>query len=124
MHHGEDVGSSQYHGFRRSCVTECCQVTTTLPDQAAAERLAAVVVEERLAACAQVHGPISSTYRWDGNIERATEWYCHLKTTAGRLPALQARIGELHPYDVPEIIAVPILDGNPDYLSWVAQTVG
>jgi periplasmic divalent cation tolerance protein len=105
-------------------VTECCQVTTALPDQAAAERLAAVVVEERLAACAQVHGPISSTYRWEGKIERATEWYCHLKTTAGRLPALQARIAELHPYDVPEIIAVPILDGNPDYLSWVEQTVG
>jgi periplasmic divalent cation tolerance protein len=56
-------------------------------------------------------------------VERATEWYCHLKTTAARLPALQARIGELHPYDVPEIVAVPILNGNPDYLRWIEHTV-
>jgi periplasmic divalent cation tolerance protein len=104
-------------------VTGCCQVTTTLPDQAAAERLASVVVEERLAACAQVLGPISSTYHWQGATERATEWYCHLKTTEARLPALQARIGELHPYDVPEIIALPIVDGNAEYLRWIEQTV-
>jgi periplasmic divalent cation tolerance protein len=105
-------------------VTECCQVTTTLPDQATAERLASVLVEERLAACAQVHGPISSTYRWQGTTERTTEWYCHLKTTAARLAALQARIRQLHPYEVPEIIAGPIYDGNADYLSWVAESVG
>jgi periplasmic divalent cation tolerance protein len=123
MHHGENVASSQYRNPRGLCVTTCCQVTTTLPDQATAERLAAAVVEERLAACAQVQGPISSTYRWEGSIERGTEWYCHLKTTERRLPALQARIGELHPYEVPEIIAVPILDGNADYLSWVEQNV-
>lgn len=105
-------------------MTGCCQVTTTLPDQAAAERLAGVLVEERLAACAQVLGPVSSTYRWEGTIERATEWYCHLKTTAGRLPALRARIGELHPYEVPEIVAVPFVDGDAAYLRWIEQTVG
>jgi periplasmic divalent cation tolerance protein len=104
-------------------VTGCCQVTTTLPDQASAERLAGVAVEERLAACAQVLGPVSSTYHWQGTVERATEWYCHLKTTAARLPALEARIGELHPYDVPEITALPISDGNADYLRWIEQTV-
>lgn len=104
-------------------MTECCQVTTTLPDQAAAERLAGVVVEERLAACAQVLGPVSSTYHWQGAVERATEWYCHLKTTGARLPALQARISELHPYDVPEIIALPILDGKAEYLRWIEETV-
>jgi len=71
-----------------------------------------------------VHGPISSIYRWQGATERTTEWYCHLKTTAARLAALQARIGELHPYEVPEIISVPIYDGNADYLSWVAESVG
>lgn len=105
-------------------MTGCCQVTTTLPDQAAAERLAGVLVEERLAACAQVLGPVSSTYHWKGAVERATEWYCHLKTTAARLPALRARVGELHPYDVPEIIALPIVDGDADYLRWIEQTVG
>lgn len=104
-------------------MTECCQVTTTLPDQAAAERLAGVLVEERLAACAQVLGPVSSTYHWQGAVARATEWYCHLKTTVARLPALQARISELHPYDVPEIIALPILDGKAEYLRWIEETV-
>jgi periplasmic divalent cation tolerance protein len=102
---------------------ECCQVTTTLPDQAAAQRLATCLVEERLAACAQVSGPILSTYWWEGKIERAEEWYCHLKTTLARLPVLQNRIRELHPYRVPEIIAVPILQGNPDYLKWIQEAV-
>lgn len=104
-------------------MADCCQVTTTLPDQAAAERVAACVVEARLAACAQVLGPVSSTYRWHGVVERTTEWYCQLKTTTDRAEALQARIRELHPYEVPEIVAVPILQGNPDYLRWIEESV-
>jgi periplasmic divalent cation tolerance protein len=104
-------------------VTGCCQVTTTLPDKAAAERIARVLVEERLVACAQVLGPVSSTYRWQGAVEQTTEWYCHLKTTAARLAALQSRMRELHPYDVPEIIAVPVLAGDTEYLRWIEQMV-
>jgi periplasmic divalent cation tolerance protein len=104
-------------------VTGCCQVTTTLPDQAAADELAARVVEERLGACAQVLGPLSSTYRWQGRVERASEWYCHIKTTVERLAALRTRIRELHPYEVPEIIAVPILQGDADYLEWIQEMV-
>jgi len=102
----------------------CCQVTTTLPDRAAAERVGSVLVEERWAACAQVVGPVESTYRWQGNVERATEWYCHLKTTLARAPGLRARLRELHPYDTPEIVAVPLVDGDPDYFAWVAASVG
>jgi periplasmic divalent cation tolerance protein len=102
---------------------DCCQVTTTLPDQATAERVATQLVEERLAACAQVHGPIRSTYCWEGKVEQTIEWYCHFKTTLARLPILQARIRELHPYQVPEIIAVPILQGSPDYLKWIQDAV-
>jgi periplasmic divalent cation tolerance protein len=105
-------------------VTGCCQVTTTLPDSDAADRLAQTLVRERLAACAQVAGPISSTYRWQGVVERASECYCHLKTTTERLPALRARIRELHPYEVPEIIAVPIVDGDASYLRWIEESVG
>jgi periplasmic divalent cation tolerance protein len=101
----------------------CCQVTTTLPDEAAAGQLADRLVQERLAACAQVLGPVSSTFIWCGQVERSAEWYCHLKTTVTKFPALQARIRELHPYDVPEIIAVPILHGDPDYLKWIQETV-
>jgi periplasmic divalent cation tolerance protein len=101
----------------------CCQVTTTLLDQSAAERIATRLVEERLAACAQVLGPVRSTYWWEGKVEQASEWSCQLKTTLTRLPVLQARIRELHPYQVPEIIAVPILQGNPDYLKWIQDAV-
>ena len=82
-----------------------------------------MLVEERLAACGQVLGPVSSTYHWQGAIERSTEYYCQLKTTMARLPALQARIRELHPYEVPEIIALSIADGDAGYLRWIEQTV-
>jgi periplasmic divalent cation tolerance protein len=104
-------------------VTGCCQVTTTLPNQAAADELAATLVAERLAACAQVLGPVSSTYRWKGRVEQAQEWYCNLKTAIGRLPELQQRIRELHPYEVPEVIALPISTGNEQYLDWIRAEV-
>jgi periplasmic divalent cation tolerance protein len=105
-------------------VTECRQVTTTLPDRDAAQRLGRRLVEERLAACAQVVGPVSSVYWWQGEVETAAEWYCHLKTTAARVPELTTRIRELHPYETPEIIAVPVAEGDAAYLRWVAESVG
>ena len=99
------------------------QVTTTRPDEAAAQSIATRLVDERLVACAQVLGPVSSTYRWQGKLERATEWYCHLKTSAARLPELRRRLRELHPYEVPEIIAVPLVQGDADYLRWIEEAV-
>jgi periplasmic divalent cation tolerance protein len=102
---------------------ECWQVTTTLPDRASADRLAAILVEERWAACAQVAGPIESTYRWRGEVAHATEWCCHLKTSAARAAGLRERLRALHPYETPEIIAVPIVDGDPAYLRWVEDSV-
>lgn len=104
-------------------MSACCQVTTTLPDRTTAERVATQLVEERLAACAQVIGPVRSTYWWAEKVEQAEEWYCHLKTTVATLARIEARIRELHPYEVPEIIAVPILRGNPDYLKWIQEAV-
>lgn len=101
----------------------CVQVTTTLPDRAAADLLAARLVEERLAACAQVVGPVASTYRWQGRLETASEWFCHLKTSGARAGALTARIRELHSYDVPEIVALPIVAGDPEYLRWIEESV-
>jgi periplasmic divalent cation tolerance protein len=98
-------------------------VTTTLPDRGSADRVGRTLVEERWAACAQVVGPIESTYHWDGRIERADEWYCHLKTTLAAAAGLRARLRELHPYDTPEIIALPIVDGDPAYLRWIADAV-
>jgi periplasmic divalent cation tolerance protein len=104
-------------------VPACSQVTTTLPDRDTADRVAWALVEEGWAACAQVAGPIESTYRWEGRVERAGEWYCHLKTTRGAVAGLRARLRELHPYDTPEIIAVPIVDGDPAYLRWIEASV-
>jgi periplasmic divalent cation tolerance protein len=100
-----------------------CQITTTLPDRPSADRIATVLVEERWAACAQVTGPIESTYWWAGELARATEWYCHFKTSGARAAGLRERLRELHPYDTPEIIAVPIVDGDPAYLRWIEASV-
>ncbi|HEY7614626.1 MAG TPA: divalent-cation tolerance protein CutA [Gemmatimonadales bacterium] len=104
-------------------MTDGRQVTTTLPDRDAANRIGRRLVEERLAACAQVVGPVASVYWWQGEVESAGEWYCHLKTTAARVEALMARLRELHPYETPEIVALPMTEGDPTYLRWIADSV-
>ena len=96
------------------------QVTTTLGSRDEADRLAGALVRERLAACVQVVGPIRSTYWWQGAVETAEEWLCLIKTADARYAALEARIKELHSYDVPEIVAVPITAGAAAYLDWIA----
>jgi periplasmic divalent cation tolerance protein len=102
---------------------ECVQVTTTIGSRDAADRLADELVTARLAACVQVVGPVTSTYRWAGAIERAEEWFCHFKTTRERLGALTDAIRARHSYELPEIVAVP-LDGSEEYLRWIAENVG
>ena len=97
------------------------QVSTTLDSEAAARQLARQLVEERLAACVQVVGPIASVYRWEGAISEATEWLCLIKTGETALPPLIERIRALHSYAVPEIIATPVVAGDPDYLAWVRR---
>ncbi len=93
----------------------------TCPDPATAERLAAVLVTERLAACVNVLPGVRSTYRWQGRLEQADEVLLVIKTTPGRYPALQARLPELHPYELPELLAVDAVEGLPAYLRWVAE---
>ncbi len=95
-------------------------VFTNLPDAASARALAGHLVEARLAACANILAPCRSVYRWDGKIEDAEETPLLLKTTAARYPALEAAIRARHPYELPEIVAVPIERGLPGYLAWVA----
>ena len=104
-------------------MTDGRQVTTTLPDRDAANRIGRRLVEERLAACAQVVGPVASVYWWQGEVETAGEWYCHLKTTAARVETLMARLRELHPYETPEIVALPMTEADPAYLRWIADSV-
>ncbi len=79
------------------------------------------LVDRRLAACVQVVGPVESRYRWEGRVETATEWLCVAKTTAERYDELEAAIGELHSYDVPEILAVPVVRGSAAYLRWLGD---
>nr|WP_229685793.1 divalent-cation tolerance protein CutA [Longimycelium tulufanense] len=100
-------------------MSEHCQVVTTIDSAEGAEELAQGIVEERLGACVQVVGPIRSVYRWQGEIQVDREWQCVVKTTTARLDALVEYIRTHHDYDVPEIVATPIVGGNPDYLSWL-----
>lgn len=93
-------------------------VLTTLPDAASAERVARVLVDERLAACVTVLGAATSVYRWEGAVASAQESPLLIKVAAERLPALQDRLLQLHPYDLPELIALPIVAGLGAYIEW------
>lgn len=95
-------------------------VVTNLPDRASAEKLADLLVEGRAAACASVLAPCRSVYRWKGALQRDEEHPVLAKTTADRYPALEALIRANHPYELPEIVAVPVERGLPAYLDWVA----
>ncbi|MCO5055142.1 divalent-cation tolerance protein CutA [Thermomonas sp.] len=96
---------------------------TTCPDAASAERIAEALVGEQLAACVNVLPGLRSTYRWQGAVERADELLLLIKTIRAAWPALQARLLELHPYELPELLAVEPADGLPAYLQWVAGAV-
>jgi len=101
------------------------QVTTTTATQEEARQIARTSVERRLAACAQVIGPVVSTYWWQGSIETAGEWMCLLKTPASEYESLARHILAEHSYDTPEITTTPISQGNPDYLAWIErETIG
>nr|WP_026119372.1 divalent-cation tolerance protein CutA [Nocardiopsis ganjiahuensis] len=99
--------------------TGTVRVETTVDSREGAEEVARSVVGHRLAACAQVGGPITSFYRWEGSVQSDEEWTVVLKTAADRVDDLVAHLVETHPYDVPEIVAVPVTGGNPAYLTWV-----
>ena len=93
----------------------------TCPDAATAARIAAALVDERLAACVNVLPGVESVYRWEGRVERASEVLLLIKSTRDRLQALTARVVELHPYELPELVAVDIAGGLPGYLAWIAD---
>lgn len=95
-------------------------VFTNLPDTASASTLAALLIERRLAACVNILAPCTSVYRWQGTVETASEVPLLIKTTRSRYAELQAALLEAHPYELPELIAVPVTDGLPGYLVWVA----
>jgi len=96
-------------------------VLTTLPADGDAETFASQLVEERLAACVNILPPMRSVYRWKGALERADEWQLVIKTTSARVPALESRLKELHPYEVPEFVVLPVIAGSPAYLSFLSS---
>lgn len=99
-------------------------VLTTLPDRAAAAALGRSLVEARLAACVSIGAPAESIYHWRGSIETSAEVPLTIKTRAELFDAVASAIRERHPYELPEIVAVPVTDGAPDYLAWIdAETL-
>jgi periplasmic divalent cation tolerance protein len=99
------------------------QVFCTADQREVADRIARGLVERRLAACVQILGPISSVYRWEGAIESAQEWLIIAKSRSDQYEPLQAAIRELHTYQVPEILAVPVVAGLPDYARWLYDSI-
>lgn len=100
-------------------MTHYIQVITTVAQKDEAERIAHLLVERRLAACVQVIGPISSHYRWQGQIESSLEFMCQAKTRRELFSRVEATIRQAHSYELPEIIAMVIEDGGADYLAWI-----
>ena len=98
-------------------------MTTTTASRADARRIARALMDGHLAACVQIVGPIESVYRWQGKVETAREWLCFIKTTRARYRELAAAVEALHPYDTPEIIALPIAAGSRRYLGWLSAAV-
>jgi len=105
-------------------MNEYLQVFTTVEKREDADLIASTVVRKRVAACAQILGPIQSTYWWKGKVEEAGEWLCVMKTRKELFSALEKEIKNIHPYEVPEIIALPIVAGSTSYLDWIeAETI-
>ena len=96
-------------------------VLTTVPAGDRGEMIARTLVDERLAACVNVLGPMTSFYRWKGAVERDEERQVVIKTTNARVPAVRARLAELHTYELPEFVVVAVADGSAAYLDWVRR---
>lgn len=114
------TGRHGKHG--RNIIAESSEhlvVMNTCPDSETAGRIAADLVDRRLAACVQVLPGLQSYFHWDGEVDRAEEHLLLIKTSSVSYPALEQRILELHPYELPEIIGVPVSKGLPEYLSWI-----
>jgi periplasmic divalent cation tolerance protein len=105
-------------------MSELIQISTTAGTREVAERIAVELVDRRLAACVHVGGPIQSTYRWQGKVESAEEWTCVAKTSREQIAAIQELLKSLHPYEVPELVAMPIVGGSDAYLKWVEEQLG
>ena len=101
-------------------MTEYIQVLTTVGNKADAEKIARTLVEEKLAACVQILGPLTSYFHWQGKLDTAGEYLCLVKSRNDLFTELEKAIKDLHPYEVPEILALPVVKGGKEYLDWMA----
>lgn len=99
------------------------QVSTTVAKRNDAERIANILSKQKLSACTQIIGPTTSIYRWKRKIEKSKEWLCIVKTERSQYKAIEKTIKSIHPYELPEIIAVPIIKGSREYLKWVQKEI-
>ena len=102
-------------------MTEYIQVLTTVEQSDDAEKIAKTLVEKRLAACVQIYGPMTSYFQWQERVDTAQEYLCLIKSRNDLFAGLEKVIKSLHPYEVPEIIATPITNGNREYLGWLEE---
>lgn len=102
-------------------MTDFIQVFITVNDRSKAKKIAETLLEKRLAGCVQVNGPLSSLYRWEGNIVEDQEWLLIIKSSNELFPELEKEVKRIHPYEVPEILALPVSDGNEAYLKWLKK---
>ena len=97
------------------------QILTTTENREDAEKIDKALTEKKLAGCVQIIGPITSIYWWKNNLEKSEEWLCLIKSEKRLFDELEKVIKELHPYETPEIIAIPIIIGSKDYLNWLSN---
>ena len=102
-------------------MTDEIVVLSTCASVEEAERLARRVIDDHLAACVNVLSPVRSFYRWQGKVEDSAEWLLIIKSTRDKFDALRAALESAHTYELPEIIAIPVVDGSPNYLSWIER---
>jgi len=121
MHEIEDRGQGLGAGKETEAreMETYIQVITTVEKRADAEKIAGLLVENKLAGCVQIMGPLTSIYRWKGRVESAEEWQCIIKSRPDLYGDIEEAIRSVHPYEVPEIIAVPLAQGSKDYLDWL-----
>ena len=98
-------------------------VRCTFPDSGQARQIGTALVERQLAACVNILPPVTSIYRWEGETQQATEWLLFIKTSSPQFENLKLELARIHPYEVPELIAVPILDGAAPYLAWMEESL-
>ena len=100
-------------------MSEYIQVMTAVDNEEDAQNIASAIVSQRLAASVQIVGPVNSTFWWNNDVETSAEWLCLIKTRADLFAELEALIQQVHPYDVPELLALPIVAGGKSYLTWL-----